>query len=145
MSKAAGNRGSIGSATLWMVGFSVLLFWIPPVGPLVAGFVGGRKAGDVGPAIVAAIIPAILVAALLFLVGTLVSLPVIGALVGAGLFFVIAFESVPLLIGALIGGALAEWSASYRELAVVRRRPAHANLAVERHGPPESGLDRADP
>jgi hypothetical protein len=79
MSKAAINRGSIGSATLWMVGLSVLLFWMPTVGPLIAGFVGGRKAGGVGPAIVAAIIPAILVAALLFLLGTLVSLPVIGA------------------------------------------------------------------
>ena len=108
MSKATVNQGSIGSATLWMVGLSVLLFWIPTVGPLIAGFVGGRKAGGVGPAIVAAIIPAILVATLLFLLGTLVSLPAIGALVGTGLFFVIAFESVPLLIGALIGGALAE-------------------------------------
>ena len=85
MSKAAVNRGSIGSATLWMVGLSILLFWIPTAGPLVAGFVGGRKAGGVGPAIVAAIIPAIFVAVLLFLLGTLVELPVIGALVGAGL------------------------------------------------------------
>ena len=108
MSKAPVNQGSIGSATLWMVGLSILLFWIPTAGPLIAGFVGGRKARGVGPAIVAAIIPAALVSVLLFLLGTLVSLPVIGALVGAGLFFVIAFESVPLLIGALIGGALAE-------------------------------------
>jgi hypothetical protein len=108
MNKATVNRGSIGSATLWMVGLSVLLFWIPTVGPLIAGFVGGRKTGGVGLAIVAAIIPAVLVAALLFLLGTLVSLRVIGALVGAGLFFVIVFESVPLLIGALIGGALAK-------------------------------------
>ena len=61
-----------------MVGISVLLFWIPTVGPLIAGFGGGRKAGSVGPAIMAAIIPAVLVAALLFLLGTLVSLPVIG-------------------------------------------------------------------
>lgn len=108
MSKATVNRGFIGSATLWMVGLSILLFWIPTVGPLVAGFVGGREAGGVGPAIVAAIIPAILVAVLLFALGALVELPVIGALVGAGLFFVLLFESVPLLIGALIGGAQAK-------------------------------------
>src|SRR3712207_9056820 len=56
MSKATVNWGSIGSATLWMAGLSVLLFWIPTLGPLIAGFVGGRKAGGVGPAIVAAII-----------------------------------------------------------------------------------------
>lgn len=108
MSTATVNRGSVGSATLWMIGLSILLFWIPTVGPLVAGFVGGRKAGGVGPAILAAVIPAILVAVLLLGLGTLVSLPVVGALVGAGVFFVILFESVPLLIGALIGGAMAK-------------------------------------
>ena len=106
MSKATVQQGSVGSATLWMMGLSVLLFWIPTVGPLIAGFVGGRKAGGIGPALMAAVIPAILVATLLFLLGTLVSLPVIGALVGAGLLLVIVFESVPLLIGAAAGGAL---------------------------------------
>jgi hypothetical protein len=55
----------------------------------------------------AAIIPAIIVSLLLFLLGTLVSLPIIGALVAAGVFFIILFQSVPLLIGALIGGAVA--------------------------------------
>ncbi len=108
MTRATVNQGSIGSATLWMIGLSILLFWIPTVGPLIAGFVGGRKAGGIGPAIVAAIIPAGLVAVLLFLLGTLVQLPIVGALVGAGLFIVILVESVPLLIGALIGGVLAE-------------------------------------
>ena len=108
MSRATVDRGSVGSATLWMIGLSILLFWIPTVGPLIAGFVGGRKAGGIGSAIVAAIIPAILVGVLLFLLGALIELPVIGALVGAGIFFVILFESVPLLIGALAGGAQAE-------------------------------------
>ena len=107
MSTGSTQEGSVGSALLWMVGLSILLFWLPTLGPLVAGFVGGRKAGGVGPALVAAIIPAVLVAALILLLGTLVSLPVIGALVGAGLFFAILFQSVPLLIGAVIGGALA--------------------------------------
>ena len=90
MSTRTTQEGSVGSALLWMVGLSILLFWLPTVGPLVAGFVGGKKAGGVGPALVAAIIPAVLVAALIFLLGTLVSLPVIGALVGAGIFFVIS-------------------------------------------------------
>lgn len=108
MSRVSANRGSVGSATLWMVGLSILLFWIPTVGPLIAGFVGGRKAGGVGSAIVAAIIPAILVSVLLFVLGTLVELPIIGALVGAGLFFIILFEGAPLLIGAVFGGAVNE-------------------------------------
>ncbi len=85
------QEGSVGNALLSMVGLSMLLFWIQTV----------------GPALVAAIIPAVLVGALIFLLGAPVSLPVIDALVGAGLFFVILFQSVPLLTGALIGGALA--------------------------------------
>ena len=108
MSRVSVDRGSVGSATLWMIGLSVLLFWMPTVGPLVAGLVGGRKAGGVGAAIVAAVIPAILVGVLLFLLGTIFDLPVIGALVGAGIFFIIIFESVPLLVGAIVGGAAAD-------------------------------------
>ena len=108
MSRATIDRGSVGSAMLWMIGLSILLFWIPTIGPLIAGFVGGRKAGGIGAAFVAAIIPAILVGVLLVLLGTLVDLPIIGALVGAGLFFIILFESIPLLIGAVGGGAMNE-------------------------------------
>ncbi len=108
MSRVSANRGSVGSAMLWMIGLSILLFWLPTVGPLIAGFVGGRKAGGIGAALVAAIIPAILVGVLLFLLGTLVELPIIGALVGAGLFFILLFESAPLLIGAGVGGAMDE-------------------------------------
>ncbi len=101
------QRGSLSSATLWMIGLSILLFWLPTVGPLIAGFVGGRKAGDVGTAILAAILPAIVIGALLFLLGTLFALPLIGAIVGAGLVLVLVVNSVPLLIGAIVGGALA--------------------------------------
>lgn len=108
MSRVSAERGSVGSATLWMVGLSILLFWIPTVGPLIAGFVGGRKAGGIGAAVVAAIIPAILVSVLLLVLAILIDLPIIGALVGAGLFFVILFESAPLLIGAVLGGAVNE-------------------------------------
>ena len=39
------NHGSIISAVLWMLLISVLLFWLPFIGPLIAGFVGGKKAG----------------------------------------------------------------------------------------------------
>ena len=108
MGRATIDRGSVGSAMLWMIGLSILLFWLPTIGPLIAGFVGGRKAGGIGAAFVAAIIPAILVGVLLILLGTLVDLPIIGALVGAGLFFIILFESIPLLIGAVGGGAMNE-------------------------------------
>ena len=74
---------------LWMVVLSVLLFWLPTLGPLIAGFVGGRRAGGVGPALGAAVIPAVIVSALIFLAGAVFDLPVIGGLVGTGVLIVI--------------------------------------------------------
>jgi hypothetical protein len=87
---------------------SLLLGWLPFIGPAIAGFVGGLQAGEVGSALVAAIIPSLIVAALIFLLGTVLALPIIGALVGVGLFMVLIVGTVPLLLGAWIGGAMAE-------------------------------------
>ena len=86
---------------------SLLLFWLPVLGPLVAGFVGGRKAGTVGGAIIAVFIPAILAAALMFFGITLLSgIPLIGALAGMGAFALACIHIGPLLLGAIIGGAI---------------------------------------
>lgn len=106
MSVRTTQGGSVGSALSWMNVPSALPFWLATLGPLVAGFVGGRrKAGGVGPAPVAAAVPAGVVHALIFLVGTSSSLPVIGGSVGAGVLVVILVRSAPLPIGALCGGA----------------------------------------
>src|SRR5437764_350415 len=66
----AEHRGSVGSAILWMFVLSVLLFWLPIFGPLIAGFVGGRKAGSVGNAIVAVILPGLVFGVVLFLLAS---------------------------------------------------------------------------
>lgn len=108
MATADTQRGSILSGTLWMLVLSILLFWLPVIGPLIAGFVGGRKSGGVGPALVSSIIPAILAAALLLLIGTGFGLPLIGAIVGAGVFVVILIEMVPMILAAIVGGVTAE-------------------------------------
>ena len=47
------RRGSIPGAMAWMIGLSILLSWIPIFGGLIAGYVGGSKAGSVGRAVVA--------------------------------------------------------------------------------------------
>jgi hypothetical protein len=87
---------------------SLLLFCLPVVGPLLAGIVGGKKAGGVGPAIAAVFLPAVFVGILLFVLGTAVGLPFIGALTGGIAFLTVAATMIgPLLIGALIGGVLA--------------------------------------
>jgi hypothetical protein len=41
------GRSSIVGASVWMLVVSLLLFWLPFVGPLLGGIIGGRKAGGV--------------------------------------------------------------------------------------------------
>jgi hypothetical protein len=98
---------SILRAMFWMTALSVLLFWLPVLGPAIAGFVGGRKAGGVGPAVIAAFLPGILFGAILFvLASALTGIPLLGAVAGLG-GMAIAFAHIgPLLVGAIIGGAV---------------------------------------
>ena len=104
----AQRKGSITGAMLWMTVISLLLFWIPVLGPFIAGFVGGRVAGGVGPAIIATFLPAVIFGVLLFVLATaLTGMPLIGALAGAGGMVVAVAHIGPMLVGAILGGALA--------------------------------------
>ena len=96
--------GSVGSAILWMFVLSLLLFWLPVLGPLIAGFVGGRKAGSLGNAISAVILPGIVFGVALFLLASLLTgVPVFGFIAGAG-GVALAFAHIgPLLLGAILG------------------------------------------
>jgi len=101
------KRGSILGAMGWMFLVSLLLFWLPIAGPLIAGYVGGRKAGGIGPAIVAAVLPALVSGLALFAIGsTLTGLPVIGAIIGLGATVFLVYHSGLLLVGAIIGGVM---------------------------------------
>lgn len=104
----ADDNGSILMGAIWMAVISILLFWLPFVGPLIAGVVGGKRAGGVGAGLVAAFLPSVLLGAALFFLGTsLTGLPVIGAIAAMG-GFVLALSGIgPLLLGAIIGGVLA--------------------------------------
>ena len=104
----ANKNGSVVSGTLWILLISILLFWLPTFGPLIAGFVGGKKAGGVGAGIMAAFLPAVILTVLLFTFSTaLTTMPVIGAVAGAGIFMLMVFQIGPLLLGAIIGGLMA--------------------------------------
>ncbi len=102
------NNGSIIMGMIWMFVISLLLFWLPAIGSLIAGIVGGKQAGGVIAGLLAALLPGIFVGIALFVAGTmLTTLPLVGALLaGGGLFLYIVYIP-PLLIGALIGGLLA--------------------------------------
>ncbi len=101
-------KGSVGSAMVWMFVISLLLFWLPVLGPLIAGFVGGRKAGGLGAAIVAVFLPGIIFFVILFLLAaSLVGIPLIGVAAGMGGLMLSVIHVGPMLVGAIIGGATA--------------------------------------
>lgn len=92
----------------WMFLISLLLFWLPVIGPLIAGVVGGKKAGGVGPALAAVFAPIVITGVALFLFGsTLTGLPLIGAVAGLGAVALLLSHVGPLLLGAIVGGLLA--------------------------------------
>ncbi len=102
------SSGSIVLGMIWMFVISLLLFWLPGIGSLIAGIVGGKQAGGVFAGLLAAMLPGIIVAIILFFTGTmLTTLPVIGALLAGGGLLLYVLYIPPLLIGALIGGLLA--------------------------------------
>ena len=99
------NRGgSVAAAIVWMFVLSILLFWLPFLGPLIAGFVGGRKAGGLGNAVLAVFVPAIVFGFALFFLGSvLTGFPLLGFIAGAGAFALVAAHVGPLLLGAILG------------------------------------------
>ena len=103
------KNGSIPLAMLVMILVSILLCWLPVIGPLIAGFIGGKKAGSIGSAILAVFLPAIILGILLFSFASVISgIPLIGAIAGSGGLLLSLVGIGPLLLGAIIGGAVSE-------------------------------------
>lgn len=98
------DNDSVVAASLWIVGLSILLGWIPVIGPAIAGYVGGRKAGSPGRGVVAGIIPAILLGIIVGVILAMFELPIIGTVTGIATVIWVAIEAIPLLIAAAIGG-----------------------------------------
>lgn len=88
-----------------MLLLAVLLSWLPILGPLVAGFVGGRMIGDEKRALAVALIPAVALAIVLWLIMAAFDLPVLGAVAGFAALVIVAIQEVPLIVGAWFGGA----------------------------------------
>jgi hypothetical protein len=101
------RKGSVSSGMTWMFLISLLLFWLPVVGPLIAGIVGGKKAGGLGAALLAVFLPIIVTGVALTVFGSaLTGIPLLGALLGFGVSAVLLLHVGPLLLGAIIGGLL---------------------------------------
>jgi len=101
------NRG-IWPAWLWMFLLALLLGWLPFLGPAIAGFVGGLTAGDTRSALIASLIPSVIVAGVLLVLGSVVGVPILAAIAGAGLLVILVVASLPLVAGAFIGGMVSE-------------------------------------
>lgn len=100
------SSGSLLQGGLWMLILAIFLSWLPILGPLVAGFVGGRIVGEEKRALVVALVPAVLLAGVLWLILAAFDLPVLGAVAGFGALVVVAVQELPLLLGAWFGGAV---------------------------------------
>lgn len=99
----------------WMGGLSLLLFWLPGFGPLIAGLVGGYKAGTIGRAILAVFLPAVMMGILA--AGAAVYLTdfmLWGVVAGIGTVALMLLQIGPLLLGALGGGLAAVIHDRYR-------------------------------
>ena len=89
----------------WMGGLGLLLFWLPVLGPFIAGLVGGWKAGSIKRALIAVFLPAVLLGVLAAVgVAWLTREFFWGLLAGfSGLAFSL-LNIGPMLAGALVGG-----------------------------------------
>jgi hypothetical protein len=105
------KRSSIVAAMLWMLVISLLLFWLPLIGPFIGGLVGGKKAGSVGRGLAACFLPAFLFALFVFLVLAVGGLPlsglILGGVIGGTAALTILVEGFSMVCGAVVGGALA--------------------------------------
>lgn len=97
---------------LWMLLLAILLSWLPILGPLIAGFIGGRIIASPVKATLIALVPAVLMGALLWVVLLAFDLPVIGAVAGFTALVIIAVQELPLLAGAWFGGSSGEQRAA---------------------------------
>lgn len=108
MTENSEAEGTVLSGMIWMLALSVLLFWLPGFGSLIAGAVGGFKAGGAAKGLLAATLPAIALSIALFTLATvLTTLPVIGLVTAMGGFMVTVIYVMPMIIGAIVGGLFA--------------------------------------
>ena len=99
------SRGSVASAMNWMGCLTLLLFWLPVVGPFIAGLVGGVKAGSVTGALLAVFVPGVMTGLMVAVgVAYLTDFWPWGVLAGLGGIAISFLNIGPLLLGAVLGG-----------------------------------------
>ncbi|MEP7227020.1 MAG: hypothetical protein ABI785_06645 [Gemmatimonadales bacterium] len=107
---------------------TLLLFWLPVIGPFIAGLVGGMKAGSVKNALLAVFVPAVMTGVMAAVAVTYLADVYWGVLAGLGGVALSLINIGPLLLGAVLGGLSAgvsrRWS---RGGGPNRRRPSNGS------------------
>lgn len=110
------QRKNIFVSALWMVIVTLALFFLPLINGLIGGAVGGYKAGGVKRALLAALVPAAVVALGLWLLLVAFEAPLLGLVAGTAAGILILLADLGIFVGAIIGGALSP-KASHRQIA----------------------------
>ena len=115
--RGPGRRTGEAGASLWMVGITLLLFFLPCINGVIGGLVGGYKVQGAHRAFMTAILPAAVVGLVLWLLDA----PVLGFASGVPRFGLMVISSAGILLGALIGGAASSRRARRRPSGHVRK------------------------
>ncbi len=110
------GRSNIVEGSLWMIGLTLALFFLPAVNGLIGGLIGGYRVGHFGRALLAAILPSIVVAIGLVLIFALFNAPVWGLFAGATGALIVFLADLGIFVGAAIGGALGQSRAHQRRV-----------------------------
>lgn len=105
---ARDENTNIAVGAAWMVGITVALFFLPTLNGLIGGFIGGYKVGTLRRALLAAILPAVVSAAGLWVVFAVLGSPIFGVLAGSALALMIGLSELGLFLGAALGGYTAD-------------------------------------
>ena len=112
----------IGGMALMFLLSALLSLFLPVIGPMIGGFIGGRKSGGFLNSVLAALLSAVALGGVTFLIVDFIvsfieGLPIIGAIILAtpigdlltgGAVILALLNALPMLVFALVGGATAK-------------------------------------
>ncbi len=91
-----------------MLVLSLVLAWLPLVGPLLAGAIGGYYCGTVSRALLAVLFPAIILGVFVWWMGTMLDHAIAGFLFAVGGAVLVLVHEGGLIVGAIVGGFIAQ-------------------------------------
>lgn len=110
------ERSNVVIGSLWMVIVTLALFFLPLINGLVGGAVGGYKVGNWKRALAAAVLPAVVATAAIWLIIAALGAPVLGLFGGLAVGVIVILADIGIFLGAALGG----WAAQSR----LHHRPA---------------------